>query len=135
METVKIVLVVIAVLAGVGAVWLRSRKPHTDRIIPEVEAAGLSYLSSRIPRLWESGPFPKFRVRVTFVDSQFGPLDGEYEAVRVVRVLDRRGQTHTVWVRLTFTAFALSNFESRPDLGRLGKGATKDHFARSSRQA
>jgi len=124
METYGFVFFVVAVLAGGGAAWLRSRRSHTEHIVPEVEAAGLSYISSRIPRLWEFGPFPKFRVRVLFIRTRVGPLDGEYWVVRVVRVLDRRGREHTVWVRLTFTAFVLTSFESRPDLKEVAKGVT-----------
>ena len=52
--TAGIVLVAVAVLAGFGAVWLRSRKSHVDHIVPEVEGAGLTFIASRIPRFWSS---------------------------------------------------------------------------------
>ena len=123
--TAGIVLVAVAVLAGFGAVWLRSRKSHVDHIVPEVEGAGLTFIASRIPRLWEFGPFPKIHIRVTFIQTEVGPLDGEYSAVRVVRVLDRCGQEHEIWVRLNFTAFRLDTIESRPDLRDVAKEARR----------
>ncbi|MEM6852929.1 MAG: hypothetical protein AAF593_00805 [Planctomycetota bacterium] len=112
------VFVVLVSFSVLGVLWtlIRSRRSYRQPISQRVEAAGLTLIRVRVPRFWQTGPFPKIQFRVTPTQTRIGPVSGEFFAYRKLVVADGRGHEHDVWCCLSFTAFRLDGIEFRPPL-------------------
>jgi hypothetical protein len=114
-------LLAVIVLMTIYIAWSRHRRNHAALLAPLLREHGLTLISSTSPRLFQTGPFPKFSIQVQPIETQVGGIGGEYSTYRIVTVRSSDGRQHTVWAKLSFAAFRLRHVEWRPALSTLNR--------------
>ena len=100
------------------AVWAyRHLWSYKKLLTAELEKYGLTFLSSKAPPAFDTGPFPKregwrlLRRRATILG-----ISGQWDTYRIVRYLDPDGTEKFSWVRLRYEAFALRDVTWNPKI-------------------
>jgi hypothetical protein len=103
---------ILLALIGVGlavAYWqiaTRRKKDYREVIEPLLQRVGYRLLSSKAPKPFDVGPFPKFEeMRPRGLETNTPIGGGEFYQYRVVKVVNSVGEEKRFWVRLNFVAF------------------------------
>jgi len=113
--------VIIAIIAATVVLEIyvnlkRYLKSYEEYLAPELNDYGFKFISSKTAGLFQTGPFPKFEIRITLIYTEILGIMGEYRRYRIVRFQDKAGVEHEAWVKLDFSMFKLESLEWKPSL-------------------
>ncbi len=100
MELGLYIVIGLAVVLLVGSRIAWRMQTYSRQLSAFLAEHDCSLVSVKIPKLWQTGPFPKVSVRVGAVHTEIlGVLMTHFEH-RIVTFKDKSGAQHTLWVRL-----------------------------------
>lgn len=94
---------------------IQSPNDYKDKIVDELNKKGYTLVDIKIPGLFKTGPFPKFRVSFAPQTRIFG-VSGERTLYRIVRYKNAIGITKQSWIRIEIMAFMLVRIKWIPEL-------------------
>ncbi len=95
----------------------RRKKDYKEIIEPTLNRYGYEFVSSKTPKLFNVGPFPKFEVKVGGIQTRTPIGSGEYTEYRIVRFKNMMsGEERESWVKLEFEAFKFRSDTWKPEL-------------------
>ncbi len=113
--TVIITIIILIIIMFFLSHISQSTDDNRDDIIRELKSKKLELIEIKTPKLFETGPFPKFEI-------SFGPqtkvmgVSGEKTHIRKVKYRDRKGNKKESWVKIEVTAFIIVEMEWIPEL-------------------
>ncbi len=93
----------------------QSADDNKDDITKELRKKKLELIEIKLPKLFETGPFPKFKISFG-VQTEVMGVSGEKTRIRKVKYIDKKGATKESWVKIETTAFKIVKMEWLPEL-------------------
>jgi hypothetical protein len=72
---------------------------------PPLKQCRVEYVSARSPKIFQTGPFPKFEIEMGRPVTNAAGVQGEYTEYRIVTFRDTNRQLHELWACVEFEAF------------------------------
>jgi len=116
--------VVLAVLvASVALSHRRARPLHHDAVERELRQHGLTLVAIRVPRPFETGPFPLFPFRRGRFWLNLPGISGWHCECRVVTFRSGKGDVYETWAMIEFWGIrGLARITWKPDLDLFATG-------------
>ena len=120
MEIKIIIFIIIALVLIPLIIYLNHKSQSSDDnkedILKELKSKGLELVDITIPKLFDTGPFPKFKVSIGPQTQVMGVRGGKSSRYRIVKYKDKKGREHESWLKIEITAFVVVNMEWSPKL-------------------
>ena len=118
--------IVIYIIGGViliiGGMYLSHMSQSTDQnikeIVEDLNSKGLELIEVKVPRIFDTGPFPKFEISPAPVQTRVMGVSGEKTRYRIVTYKDKKGRVYESWLKIDITAFYLVKMKWSPILGK-----------------
>ncbi len=95
---------------------LQSPNDYKDKIIANLEAKGYTLVDIRIPKIFQTSPFPKFEIKIQPIQTKVLGVSGEKTRFRIVRFKDKEGLLRESWIEIEIVAFMVSEIKWEPEL-------------------
>jgi hypothetical protein len=83
----------------------RHTRDYRRYLEPPLKRCGVEYVSARTPKIFQTGPFPKFEIEMGRPVTNAGGIQGEYIEYRIVTLRDADRQLLELWACMEFEAF------------------------------
>lgn len=98
-------------------VWVyRNMCSYRTLLAAELEKNGYEYISEEVPGAFNTGPFPKFEIKLVRSRTVIAGISGNWTTYRIVYCRDSNDEMRRVWVRIRHKHFQLSEIDWSPVL-------------------
>jgi hypothetical protein len=94
----------------------QSPNDYKGKIIEALESKGYTLENITIPKLFDTGPFKRFPIQFSFVQTKVLGVSGEKTRYRIVKYKDKNGLMKKSWIEINIVAFIVTSIKWRPDL-------------------
>ncbi len=117
MEIAIVIIIIVVLIPGIIYLNHKGQSPDDNKedILNELKSKGLELVEIKIPKLFDTGPFPK--VQISFgPQTQVMGVRGEKSRYRIVKYKDKKGRQYESWLKIEIAAFVIVKMEWSPKL-------------------
>jgi hypothetical protein len=94
----------------------QSPKDYRREIENDLTRSGYKLIDIQIPKLFETGPFPKFESKIYMFGERLGPINGDKTRFRIIKYRDQNGTEKSTWIKIELKNFKIFAITWSPSL-------------------
>jgi len=111
-----IIIPVIIILGILFDRMVQSPNDYNKSIIKSLQEYDCELISVRIPKIFDTGPFPSISIQLQPISTNIGGVKGEKTRYRIVTYKTPSGEIRESWVKIDIVAFQVFDMEWSPSI-------------------
>ena len=107
---------VIITILGISTYLVQRPGKYRQHIIKSLASKGYTLVSIKAPKPFQTGPFPKFEIKIQPISTNAFGVSGEKTTYGIVTYKNESGVEKESWVKIETVAFRVDSIDWKPEL-------------------